>query len=135
MTEVAYARKLGRKRARRARQHANSFARWANLAPYTFLCRQHRLEAEIADLAGNHATALPSFINVIATARESGFVFIALANECAGKHLLRLDRKDKMVCNFLRASVTAYDEWGAMTKAQHLRDELRRSNLGLDMGM
>jgi len=52
----------------------------------------------------------------------------ALANERLGKYFL--ERGDKESAGpFIDEALSLYDQWGATTKAEHLREEMKASRL------
>lgn len=124
LTVVAVARKVGRRRARRARSISSLLRKWALNAPLNYLGLHFLIDAEIASLASNDASALSNYTAAIAMFEKTGFIFhIALANELCGKFLLRRGDLEPAESH-LRAAILSYNQWNAVIKARHLRDEV-----------
>ncbi|WP_437682715.1 AAA family ATPase [Sorangium sp. So ce131] len=94
----------------------------AGSCPETFLHKQLLVEAVLARAAGDELAALDLLDQAIEAARQSGFVHQqALASELAGKlHLAR--GRARTAALHLSEAHGLYLRWGAVAKAQALRD-------------
>jgi len=125
LSAVGQARKLGLRSARRANKIATNLRRLASNAPQNYLVMYNIIAAEIGALRGDHATAFPCYITAISMSRDEGsLLYNSLANELCGKYFLgRKDRETAEV--YLRDAICTYNTWGAISKAQHLADEMQ----------
>jgi tetratricopeptide (TPR) repeat protein len=97
---------------------------WATHAPLNFLGKMFLLEAELAWVKGDRASAHPKFESAISLTREGGFYMLtALAYERTGKFFLESENTDAAAPYFENA-LSMYGEWGAFAKRDHLMAEI-----------
>lgn len=114
---------------RRLRQNRQKVARWAALAPMNHQHHLTLIDAELARLEHQPATALEHYERAIALAREHGYLNDeALANELLGRfHQARGSLKTARAA--LMEARYLYDQWGAAAKVQQMNqaysDQLR----------
>jgi predicted ATPase len=119
--------KLNRQRQKTAQQCIKTFKVWSKQSPENFLGKLYFLEAELAAASDDYNRAHSKYTAAISLSREGGYILQhALANERAGKYLLRRGEKD-LAHTYLKEAVAVYEKWGGKTKADHLRNEVFRS--------
>ncbi len=90
--------------------------RWSNNMSQNWHHKELIVDAEIADLKGNHSEAAETYVNAIETAEKNGFIQdAALCNELAAKHWLRRKNKRYAAMHISRA-IECYSKWGAVGK-------------------
>ncbi|MBR8831877.1 MAG: Serine/threonine-protein kinase PknD [Chroococcopsis gigantea SAG 12.99] len=102
------------------RKNQKQMKHWAKYAPMNFLNKYYLVEAEIARVQGNYATARDYYDRAIQLAQENDYINEeALAYECAARFYL--DSKQTHLGQFyLRNAHYAYRQWGASNKVKHL---------------
>jgi predicted ATPase/signal transduction histidine kinase/CheY-like chemotaxis protein/tRNA A-37 threonylcarbamoyl transferase component Bud32 len=104
----------------RVRQNQDKLRNWANHAPMNFQHKYELVEAELARLLGDIATAMELYDRAIAGAREHQYLQEeALANERAADFYFSLNR-DKFAREYLREAYYGYVHWGAIAKVKQL---------------
>lgn len=105
--------------------------RWYVLNPDNFAPGYHLVNAEIAALEQNEASAYCEFEQAIIAARNCGFpLWQAIANERMGKY--RLDqRQTTLGLAYLEEAVKLYQSWGAGAKAAEIQRYIRQVTPGI----
>lgn len=100
---------------------------WAEACPSNVRHKRLLLDAEVARLDGNKATALDLYDEAIDAARnEACWHELALANEHAGRFLLSWG-KTRLAQPYLRDAHDGYLNWGATAKAEDVRTQFLTS--------
>lgn len=98
--------------------------RWAESAPANFAHKQLLVEAELARLRGDDATAIDLYDRAIEHARDSELLQdLALGSELAARYWLARNRRGRIAQMYLRDARYAYDLWGAKRKVEALEAE------------
>jgi tetratricopeptide (TPR) repeat protein len=96
---------------------------WAGRCPENFLHKYLLVEAELAFMNGDVASAMDFYKKSIESAAEQGYVQNeALANELAGRFWLKRGESDFALLHLPRAR-SGYKAWGAESKVRLLDDE------------
>lgn len=128
LTVISVARRSRRRRAPYAKKCSKLLRCWANHAPFNFMGKHLLLEAELASLAGEHASSFSQYVVAIAMSKDIGSITeCALANELAGKYLLSRG-ENAAAEKFFRESLFYYRKWGAIAKVEHLLNEIKNCN-------
>ncbi|WP_257460460.1 trifunctional serine/threonine-protein kinase/ATP-binding protein/sensor histidine kinase [Archangium lipolyticum] len=101
-------------------QHHAQLAEWADTCPETFRAPERMVFAEWARLEGRADEATRAYEEAIRVARENGFIhYVGLAAELAANHW-RARQAPTVALAFARDARSAYQQWGARGKVQHL---------------
>ncbi|QRO03027.1 AAA family ATPase [Archangium violaceum] len=101
-------------------QHHAQIAEWADVCPETFRAPERMVFAEWARLEGRSDEATRAYEEAIRLARENGFIhYVGLAAELAA-NLWRARQAPTVALAFARDARSAYQQWGARGKVQHL---------------
>ena len=117
---------VGKKKAThvaRSRRYMKMLEKWALESPHNYVADLSLLEAEHASTKGDRKRAYAKYLIAISVAKEEGLLNAeCMANERAGRHLLRLNDFVN-AAPFLQRSYCLYLEWGAKVKAEQLKNE------------
>ncbi|QRK10419.1 AAA family ATPase [Archangium violaceum] len=101
-------------------RHHAQLARWAEICPETFRAPERMVFAEWARLRGRPDEASPAYEEAIDAARENGFLqYFGMAAELAANFWRTRRARTAALC-FARDARSAYVQWGALGKVQHL---------------
>lgn len=124
LVTLANGKKLDRQSQKMISNCIKTFKTWSKQSPENFLGKQYFLEAELAAASDDFNRAHSKYTAAISLSREGGYILQhALANERAGKYLLRRGEKD-LANSYLKEAASVYEKWGSSTKADHLRNEV-----------
>ncbi|WP_224361734.1 trifunctional serine/threonine-protein kinase/ATP-binding protein/sensor histidine kinase [Hyalangium versicolor] len=102
------------------RRHHHQLAEWARECPQNFLGPERMVFAEISRVTGQRDEATTAYEEAIHSAQENGFIQnVGLANELAAR-FWNTRRAPSIFRAFAHAAHTAYGQWGALGKVQHL---------------
>jgi predicted ATPase/class 3 adenylate cyclase len=108
----------------RLRANLAQLAVWADSCPDNFLAKRLMVEAEIARLTGDDASAADLYDRAISAAHDGQFVQDeALANELAARFVMERRPNSRIGAMYLRDARYAYDLWGARRKVEELEME------------
>lgn len=96
---------------------------WAEKSKENYTCKYMLVQAEYYHLKDNTKGAIKYYQNAIQSARENGFLPIeALASEKAGNFYYSQGIPD-LAANYLHTAEYLYRQWGAIPKAEHLKEK------------
>lgn len=98
-----------------------SYTLWADNCAINFNHKKRLLDAEIARISGDDATAQEAYADAIEEANQHGFIHMcALTNECFA--LYWKDKgKQQVAKSLIQTAHKAYLKWGAVAKAKSIR--------------
>jgi hypothetical protein len=100
--------------------------KWSLDSPHNLTARLYLLQAEEASVKGDSKRAYAKYLIAISVARKEQLLHEeAIATERAARHMLRLN-DFASASPLLQRSFHLYLEWGAMGKAEHLKNEFSR---------
>lgn len=120
---------VGREKSRciaRSRRCIEMIEKWSLDSPHNLTARLYLLQAEEASVKGDSKRAYAKYLIAISVARKEQLLHEeAIATERAARHMLRLN-DFASASPLLQRSFHLYLEWGAMGKAEHLKNEFSR---------
>jgi hypothetical protein len=142
LVQIEYARSRNYHCSIEATRRLRDITQWAEHAPMNFVGMKDLIGAELAALARCHGKAVLHYVSAIALSQYGGFTMqTALAHERYGKYLLRQERSSnncnrsnknnnsnnmnvELATEHLHKALDLYEQWGGLTKRQHLEAEI-----------
>ncbi|MDA1354215.1 MAG: AAA family ATPase, partial [bacterium] len=104
----------------RMRTPHKKFKKWAYHCPENFAHKLSLIQAELARINGHPSRSLTHYDNAIAHSNSQEFTHhTAIIAECAAKTCLSIGNTSGAT-HYLETAVSAYQEWGAIKKANQL---------------
>lgn len=117
---------IGREKARciaRSRRYMKMIKNWALDSPHNLMTKLSLLQAEEASVKGDSKRAYAKYLVAISMANAERLLHEeSIVTERAARHMLRLNDFAN-AAPLLSQSYRLYLEWGAKTKAEHLKNE------------
>ena len=111
--------------SKQLKKHLGLWKKWAKHSPVNYEHKYCLIKAEKARIDRDVTNAAKYYDQSVLMAQKNGFVQdTAIANECAGRFYLSRDLPF-VAKAYLTAAISAFDNWGAVRKANLLQSEFR----------